>query len=188
MDLNTDFPLFEPQQSVWFMMTDASGRPVKMIGRVVSHDVKTFTYSVWLPNNMIISVTDSLLHPYGDAVPFMNGSSTAPGSPVTMPRTASSSSFNFTLNEGNGKGNNEANSNVNFGDEENGDPWARMAAFLNARNGSVRNKTTKNTSANNGKGIPIPKGKKTRGGRRHGGRSHGGRRRGRRTIRRGRNH
>ena len=72
-----------------------------MIGRVVSHDVKTFTYSVWLPNNMIITVTDSLLHPYGDAVPLMNNSSTAPGSPITMPRTASSSSFTFNLNEWN---------------------------------------------------------------------------------------
>lgn len=164
------------------MMTDASGRPVKMIGRVVSHDIKTYTYSVWLPNNMIISVTDSLLHPYGDAVPLMNGSSTAPGSPVTMPRTASSTSFNFTLNNDEVKDNNNGNSNVDFESEENEDPWARMAAFLNARNRTIPAKTT---SANNGKGIPIPKSKKTRGGRRHGGRRHGGRsRRGRRTVRR----
>lgn len=149
------------------MMTDASGRAVKMIGRVISHNVKTYSYSVWLPNNMTISVTDSLLHPYGDAVPLMNNSSNAPGSPVTMPRTASSTSFNFTLNNDEGKENSDVNSNVNFGAEENGDPWARMAAFLNARNSAAKNTFTENKS---GKGIPIPKSKKTRNSRRHGGR------------------
>lgn len=171
-------PIMLYNQNVWFIMTDTAGRLIKMTGNVMSYDIKTETYRIKLPDNTIVHVAGSLLHPYGDAVAFMNNSSTAPGSPVTMPRTASSSSFNFTLNNGENADNNDGN--LFFVPEENGDPWTRMAAFLNARNGSARNRTTKkNTSSKNesGKGIPIPKGKKARNVRRYGGRR-------RRTVRR----
>lgn len=130
------------------MMTDASGREVKMVGRVVTHDMKYSTYEVWLPNGMTISVVDSALNPYMGPVPLMNNagsvrsraysSTTAPGSPATMARTASSSSFNFNLNKWNkGDGNkaieedasnNEYNENI-----YEGDPWERLAAFVNKK-------------------------------------------------------
>jgi hypothetical protein len=173
-----EFHLFVPNQRVSFMMTDASGREVKMVGRVISHDMKSFTYEVWLPNGMTISVVDSALRPYMGPVPLMNNtgsvnaysSTTAPGSPVTMPRTASSSSFTFNLNNWNkGNGAEEAveeasNNNYNENIYE-GDPWERLAAFVEKENKGGIKINKRNTRIKRSVQSAANKAQRKKGGR-----------------------